>query len=240
MTVTIQPCSTCTTSTYTGTVPGHTPGGPCHACEPVATSTVTVIDPGVGRPSSEVWFSALNPTTIVTRPGPAPSIGSEAECSTSTIVGVGGGYPGPGPAGSVPGTSPAIVPIHTDPPAPGGGSNEHDPAGYTYGPPPPLDDPKPSGSAPEVPGAPGAEGGGVSNGDSHGPAMTPTAPVPTPDPGSVVVVTNTAVPYRPTTAAGPEYSPVLAGAPGLTTEARRASAGVVLGLLGYVVVVLLG
>lgn len=201
---------------------------------------MTVIDPGVGRPSSEVWFSALNPTIIVTRPaGPAASVSNEAECTTSTIVGVGGGYPGPGSAGSVTGTSPAIVPIHTDPPTPGGSDNEHDPAGYTYGPPPPpLHDPQSSSSAPGVPGAPGVGSGGVSNGDSHGPAMTPTAPVPTPDPDPVMV-TNTAVPYRPTMAAGPEYSPILAGAPGSNIEARRAGAGVVLGLLGYIVVILL-
>ncbi|KAK3391433.1 hypothetical protein B0T20DRAFT_489567 [Sordaria brevicollis] len=251
VTVTFQPCSTCTTSTYTGTVPGHTPGGPCHACshygEPDATSTVTVIDPGVSiLPSSEVWFSALNPTTIVTRTGgPAASVSKgESDCSTATLVGVGGGYPWPsGPAASVsvPGTSPAIVPIHTDPPAPGSNGNEHDPeGGYTYGPPPPLHDPQPSGSAPGVPGAPGAGNGGVSTGDSHGPPAT-TATTPAQTPGSDPVnVTNTAVPYRPTTAVGPDYGPVLAGAPGSNIQARRASAGVVLGLLGYVVMVLLG
>lgn len=32
MTVTVQHCSTCRTSTYTGTVPGYTPGSPCHYC----------------------------------------------------------------------------------------------------------------------------------------------------------------------------------------------------------------
>lgn len=206
---------------------------------------MTVIDPGVSvLPSSEVWFSALNPTTIVTRTaGPAAGVsGGESDCPTSTLVGVGGGYPGPsGPAVSVsvPGTSPAIVPIHTDPPAPGSGNNEHDPAGYTYGPPPPLHKPQPSGSAPGVPGAPGAGNGGVSTGDSHGPTTiaTTSAQTPGPDP---VNVTNTAVPYRPTTAVGPDYGPVLAGAPGSNIQTRRASAGVVLGLLGYVVMVLLG
>ena len=202
-----------------------------------------MIDPGAGRPSSEVSFSALNPTTIVTRPsGPAASASSESQGTTSTLVGVGGGNPGQGPAVSVPGTSPAIVPIHTDPPAPGSGGNEHAPGGYTYGPPPPLDDPRPSGSAPGVPGvpgAPGAGGGGVSNGDSPGPAMTPAAPVPTPDPDPVVI-NNTAVPYRPTTAAGPEYSPVLAGAPGSNMKARSAGTGVLVGLLGYIAMALLG
>ncbi|KAK3689802.1 hypothetical protein B0T22DRAFT_441257 [Podospora appendiculata] len=32
VTITVQLCSTCTTSTYIGTVPGYTPGGPCHDC----------------------------------------------------------------------------------------------------------------------------------------------------------------------------------------------------------------
>ncbi|KAK3496396.1 hypothetical protein B0T13DRAFT_529596 [Neurospora crassa] len=238
VTVTFRPCSTCTTSIYTGTVPGHTPGGPCHACgsygEPDATSTVTVMDPGVGRPSSEVWLSALNPTTIATRPtGPAASVSSESECTTPTLVGVGGGYPGP--AVSVSETPPVIVPSHTDPPTPGNCGNEHAPAGYTYGPHSPLDDPTPSGSPPGVPGAPGSGEGGVLTGDSHRPAMTP-ASTPEPDP---VVVTNTAVPFRPTTAAGAGYGPVLAGAPGLIMKARHATSGVVLGLFGYIVMILL-
>lgn len=68
--------------------------------------------------------------------------------------------------------------------------------------------------------------------------MTPTTPASTPDPDPVVV-TNTAVPFRPTTAAGAGYGPVLAGAPGLIMKARHATSGVVLGLFGYIVMVLL-
>ncbi|KAL2137135.1 hypothetical protein VTI74DRAFT_8767 [Chaetomium olivicolor] len=38
VTVTIQYCSTCTQSTYVGTIPGYSPGGPCHGCSPYSTS----------------------------------------------------------------------------------------------------------------------------------------------------------------------------------------------------------
>lgn len=39
ITITGQLCSSCATTTYVGTVPGYTPGGPCHECSPYSTSS---------------------------------------------------------------------------------------------------------------------------------------------------------------------------------------------------------
>ncbi|KAG7293879.1 hypothetical protein NEMBOFW57_003939 [Staphylotrichum longicolle] len=60
VTVTIQFCSTCAPSVYTGTVPGYTPGGPCHGCTPYATVS--------GSPSSctETDSAGVAETTTTT------------------------------------------------------------------------------------------------------------------------------------------------------------------------------
>lgn len=59
MTVTIQYCNTCTTTTYVGAVPGYTPGGPCHGCSPY--------NPGL--PSTSVP-AGLSTSTAVTTGAP--------------------------------------------------------------------------------------------------------------------------------------------------------------------------
>ncbi|KAH6623514.1 hypothetical protein F5144DRAFT_595665 [Chaetomium tenue] len=53
MTVTVQLCGTCTTTTYVGTIPGYTPGGPCHGCSPYSS----------GAPSSSCSEEVTTTTT---------------------------------------------------------------------------------------------------------------------------------------------------------------------------------
>jgi hypothetical protein len=57
--VTVQLCSTCAATTYVGTVPGYTPGGPCQGCTPYRSSSSP-------SPCSEESGSAVPATTTTT------------------------------------------------------------------------------------------------------------------------------------------------------------------------------
>ncbi|KAK0749839.1 hypothetical protein B0T18DRAFT_427898 [Schizothecium vesticola] len=89
VTLTIQPCHTCATSTYIGSVPGYTPGAPCHGCvpygEPVPIPTGgSGGDPGVAVPpyGGGARFTTNTASTTTT--------------TRTTAVVVGGGDPGSG------------------------------------------------------------------------------------------------------------------------------------------------
>jgi len=93
LTVTIQLCSTCDTSVYTGTVPGYTPGGPCHGCTPYATTTVTttatatatILSSGIGigssspSPCTETDSDVAETTTTTTSTSTSTVSGSDCD-----------------------------------------------------------------------------------------------------------------------------------------------------------------
>ncbi|KAK3290735.1 uncharacterized protein B0H64DRAFT_55238 [Chaetomium fimeti] len=62
LTVTVQLCSTCTTATYVGPIPGYTPGGPCHGCTPYGSGS----DSGLSSSCSEEGGSATPAITTTT------------------------------------------------------------------------------------------------------------------------------------------------------------------------------
>lgn len=123
VTLTIQPCQTCQTSTYVGTVPGYTPGAPCHGCQPYgpdpAGATTTSVGGGYpsGKPtppgSPEPYGGGSNPAP------PAPPGGNNPPAPYG-----GGSNPGPSPApygGNNPAPAPGGNPVPA--PAPYGGNN---------------------------------------------------------------------------------------------------------------------
>ncbi|KAK4664878.1 uncharacterized protein QC763_508460 [Podospora pseudopauciseta] len=108
VTVTAQMCSTCTVTTWVGTVPGHTPGGECHGCLPHASSTVTET-------------AAVETATEVVTLG---SVVSDPAATSSSAIGGGGGGGGEGYGQPPPASVPR--PVATASSVPAGG----------YGPPP--------------------------------------------------------------------------------------------------------
>ncbi|KAK4242872.1 hypothetical protein C8A03DRAFT_28870 [Achaetomium macrosporum] len=71
VTITIQLCGTCTSSTYVGTIPSYTPGGPCNQRTPYTSSTSS---PGISASCSE--SGNATPVAVTT-----------IETSTSTVIG---------------------------------------------------------------------------------------------------------------------------------------------------------
>lgn len=63
MTVTIQLCSTCTTTTYVGPIPGYTPGGPCHGCTPFSTETSPFCSEEDGSATPDVTTTTTSTST---------------------------------------------------------------------------------------------------------------------------------------------------------------------------------
>ncbi|KAK4124606.1 hypothetical protein N657DRAFT_399119 [Parathielavia appendiculata] len=68
VTLTLQLCSTCTLTTYVGTVPGYTPGAPCHRCSPYGSSSSPAPPATSSSTSSEGSGAATSfaPTTTIT------------------------------------------------------------------------------------------------------------------------------------------------------------------------------
>ena len=64
LTLTIQLCSTCDATIYIGTVPGYTPGGPCHGCTPYSSSPAAV--PCTDSSSGEGIVAETTTTTTST------------------------------------------------------------------------------------------------------------------------------------------------------------------------------
>ncbi|KAK3942048.1 hypothetical protein QBC46DRAFT_381055 [Diplogelasinospora grovesii] len=166
MTVTIVPCSTCKTTTYTGTVPGYTPGGSCHSCTPYTptptptrhkteTKTVTTCD--------ECNHEVAATNTVPSEP--------EESCTDVPDAGSpgGGGSNGGGGGGSEQTTTPAGLPQGTQ----GSGSS-------------------PPSAVPVSPGS-GGGGGGASpypgGKNPGGPMSSAAAPTPTTGPSLPPYVT---------------------------------------------------
>ncbi|KAK4444952.1 hypothetical protein QBC34DRAFT_384702 [Podospora aff. communis PSN243] len=125
VTVTIQPCHTCASSTYVGTIPGYTPGAPCHGCEPYvpAPPPTAIPDPGKptpGRPAPDSQGGGGGGDDGVPSPKPRPlssPVPPPAPVQPYGGSGVGGGYPAPIP-NPAPAPPPAPVPGYPQPPAP--------------------------------------------------------------------------------------------------------------------------
>ncbi|KAK1831218.1 hypothetical protein QBC39DRAFT_372102 [Podospora conica] len=93
LTLTIQPCHTCATSTYIGSVPGYTPGAPCHGCVPYGEPAPMPTggsggDPGVAVPPYGGGAGGFTTNT-------APTTTTTTR-TTAVVVGGGGGDPGSG------------------------------------------------------------------------------------------------------------------------------------------------
>ncbi|KAK0713028.1 hypothetical protein B0T26DRAFT_352397 [Lasiosphaeria miniovina] len=96
VTITAQHCRTCTTTTYVGTVPGYTPGGPCHGCSPYSASTSLDSLP-LARPTAATSPSLQvsgypGYSGIPTRPN-SPGLQRTSQESESTIDPGGVGLP---------------------------------------------------------------------------------------------------------------------------------------------------
>lgn len=149
VTVTVQLCSTCTTTTYIGTVPGYTPGAPCHGCSPYDPSSTMSIPPPIAPASTASPIpSHRTPTSDPERsttptgsPGSDPAPGGDPTSkATPTLAPPGNpGLPAPVPSSPVP--VPVPAPGYTDRPRPDGSSApgaNHTPYQPSVAPPAPI------------------------------------------------------------------------------------------------------
>ncbi|KAK3319816.1 hypothetical protein B0T19DRAFT_404369 [Cercophora scortea] len=78
VTITVQLCSTCTTSTYIGTVPGYTPGGPCHDCTSYQPTSSSPPSPTVETINETATATVIDSTDCTESDTPPPTNSPEA------------------------------------------------------------------------------------------------------------------------------------------------------------------